>query len=178
MKRPIFLFVIASLLSLTGSLWAESAPVAGGFREIRLGMSLDEVKTQLAKDPYFNYRGDPDVSMLLKPDDNLIECDGVSYISRAYFQFHDKQLYTITLVLDPSQIGFYALYTTLTAKYGDPASLSPEEIVWQSDRYRLSLERPLSVKWIDRQSFDQIKEAGKAQESERSLSRDEFLKEF
>ncbi len=157
---------------------AGAAPVPDGFRAIALGMSLDAVKAALQKDTYFDYRGDPDVSMLQKPEDNLIDCAGYSYITRAFFQFHDKVLYTFILELNPAEISFYSVYTQLTEKYGAPESLSPSAVVWQSDRYRLSLERPLSVKYIDRKVFDQLKEAGKMRESDREVSREEFLRQF
>ncbi len=171
--------LFASLLALTLPVYAAGPePVPDGFRELHLGMSLDAAKKALQADTYFDYKGDPDVSMLQRPDDNLIECAGFSYIRRAYFQFHDKLLYTITLVLNPSEIDFYTMYTTLVAKYGQPAFLNPQEVVWESAAYRLSLEHPLSVKYIDRTIFDALKAAGKMQESERAVSREEFLKQF
>ena len=153
-------------------------PVPGGFRDLRLGMSFDVAKKALKADTYFDYKGEPDVSMLQRPDDNLIECAGFSYISRAYFQFHDQLLYTIILVLNRAEIDFYTMYTTLVAKYGQPTFLNPQEVVWESNAYRLSLEHPLSVKYIDRQIFDKLKEAGKMKETARAVSRAEFLKQF
>ncbi len=179
--RPFAMTLCASLLAFLAALPLFAAgpePVPGGFRELRLGMSLDAAKTALKTDTYFDYKGDPDVSMLQRPDDNLIECAGFSYISRAYFQFHDELLYTIILVLNRAEIDFFTMYTTLVAKYGEPTFLNPQEVVWESSSYRLSLEHPLSVKYIDRQIFDKLKEAGKMKESARALSRAEFLKQF
>lgn len=162
------------------------APVGGStgmqvpdsFREIRLGMTISEVEAALKKDPYFDYQGPPDVSMLSNPDENLIETNGYSFISRAFFQFHEKKLYTMILMLNPNEISYYTMYTTLVAKYGEPSSLSPEEVVWESADHRLSLERPLSVKYIDRSVFNRLKEAGKMKQTERSNSRDQFLNQF
>lgn len=167
-----------TLLPSTQGTTPSQAAVPDSFREIRLGMTLDEVKNALEKDPYFNYRGPPDVSMLASPDENLIETTGYSFISRAFFQFYEKKLYIMILMLNPSEISYYSMYTTLTAKYGPSSSLSPEEVVWESPQYRLSLERPLSVKYIDRTVFDRLKEAGKMKQSERSISRDQFLNQF
>ena len=180
-SRSLGIALCASFLALLAAFPLFAAgpePVPGGFRELRLGMSLDAAKKALKADTYFDYRGDPDVSMLQRPDDNLIECGGFSYISRAYFQFHDKILYTINLVLNRAEIDFYTMYTTLVAKYGQPTFLNPQEVVWESDAYRLSLEHPLSVKYIDRQIFEKLKEAGKMQESARAVSRADFLKQF
>ncbi len=43
---------------------ATGAEGTDGFRAIRLGMRLEETKRALQDDPYFVYRGDPDVSFL------------------------------------------------------------------------------------------------------------------
>ena len=153
-------------------------PVPDNFRNIHLGMTLDQVKSALLKDPYFNYKGPPDVSMLASPDENLIETSGYSFISRAFFQFYQKKLYIMILMLNPREISYYTMYTTLRTKYGPSTSLSPDEVVWESPRVRLSLERPLSVKYIDRSVFNRLKEAGKMKQSERSISRDSFLNQF
>ena len=43
-----------------------------GFRSIRLGMELEQVKQLLIEDPLFDYRGDPDISFLPLPPQTLI----------------------------------------------------------------------------------------------------------
>ncbi len=156
----------------------QPAPVPDSFRKIRLGMTISEVESVLKNDPYFDYKGPPDVSMLAAPDENLIETTGYSFISRAFFQFYQKKLYTMILMLNPQEISYYTMYTTLSEKYGPSSSLSPDEVVWESAKYRLSLERPLSVKYIDMSVFNHLKEAGKMQQSQRSISRDQFLNQF
>ena len=141
-------------------------------------MTISEVESVLKNDPYFDYTGPPDISMLATPDENLIETTGYSFISRAFFQFYQKKLYTMILMLNPQEISYYTMYTTLSEKYGPSSSLSPDEVVWESPKYRLSLERPLSVKYIDMSVFNHLKEAGKMQQSQRSISRDQFLNQF
>ena len=77
-----------------------SIEVPQGFRGIELGMELERVKELLREDPCFDYRGDPDVSFLPQTFQTLIECTGNSYIERAFFQFHEKRLAIMILVLD------------------------------------------------------------------------------
>ncbi len=149
-----------------------------GFRNIQLGQQLEEVKEILKKDPLFNYRGDPDVSFLPLPKQTLIECQGNSYISRAYFQFHEDKLYIIILSLDQSKLDYYTMFSTLSGKYGDPDSLSPSDAVWRFDEVRFSLERPLTVKYIDNRVFEDLRDKGRAEEDLRDLSRKNFLKQF
>ena len=155
---------------------AQSLP--RGFRAVSLGMSLDQAKQALKSDPLFLYRGDPDVSFLPQTKQYLIECAGASYLRRAYFQFSDARLYIMIFILDPQKLDHYSLFSAFSRKYGQPASLSPQETVWQSDTVRFSLERPLTVKYIDRAVFGSTLEAGKAPADLEQLSREKFIEQF
>jgi hypothetical protein len=149
-----------------------------GFRGIDLGMEVEQVKTLLTQDPLFDYRGDPDVSLLPQPPQTLVEVRGSSYVSRAYFQFQEGRLYVMILALNRDRLDYYTLYTTLSAKYGEPASLDPTEAAWLFPGLRLSLERPLSVKYIDTGVFEALQEEGKAEQDLRGLSEQRFLEQF
>ncbi len=178
------LVVVALMLVLcAGAGGAQAAggplpPPPKGFRGISLGMGLDEVKGALKADAQFRYRGDPDVSFLPQTSQYLIECEGTSYIRRAYFQFVDGRLFIMILVLDPQRLDHFFLFSSLSAKYGQPTSLTPEESVWQSDPVRFSLERPLSVKYIDNKAFSAMLAKGGAQRDVEQLSRDKFIEQF
>ena len=63
------------------------------FREIVLGMSLDDLKTALLEDSLFNFRGDRDVSFLPVREESLVETSGSSFIRRAFFQLRDGALF-------------------------------------------------------------------------------------
>jgi hypothetical protein len=148
------------------------------FRTIALGMTIDQVKESLRKDALYQYRGDPDVSFLPLSGESLIECEGSSYLSRAYFQFADGKLYVLILVLDQKKLDHYSMFTALTGKYGEPASFNPTEAVWQSEAVRFSLERPLTVKYIDRRVFEDQVARGAAQQDLEQLSRERFIEQF
>lgn len=174
------LFIIIFPL-FTMNVFPQETSTAGpeGFRGIKLGMHIDTVKELLFDDPFFDYRGDPDVSFL--PTDSqrtLIECPGNSFIQRAYFQFHEEKLYIIIIELNQIKLDYYIMFTTLTAKYGDSTSLDPTEAVWIFTDVRLSLEKPLTVKYIGRKVFEELKESGKAEEDLEELTRKKFLEEF
>ncbi len=160
---------------------AQPAPAAAppaAFRGLSLGMGLDQAKAALEADPLFRYRGDPDVSLLPQTNQYLIECDGASFLRRAYFQFADSRLFIMILVLDEQKLDHYSLFRTLTAKYGQPSSLSPQETVWQGQAVRFSLERPLTVKYVDARTFASILAQGGAQKDLEQLSREKFLEQF
>ncbi len=157
-----------------------TAPAAlpTSFRGLSLGMGMDQVKAALKADALFRYRGDPDVSFLPQTKQYLIECEGASFLRRAYFQFADGRLFIMILVLDEQRLDHYSMFSTLTAKYGQPTSLSPQETVWQSDAVRFSLERPLTVKYVDARTFAAILSQGGAQKDLEQLSREKFLEQF
>ena len=133
---------------------AEPLPVA--YRDISLGMPVDDVKKMLKADSIYGYRGERDVSLLPTQNRVLIESEGLSFLNRSWFQFYKDKLYTMTFKLDADRVDFYSVFKSLQDKYGEPTSLDPEKIVWKDDRVTLSLERPLVIKFIDTQVFAEI----------------------
>ena len=152
--------------------------VPNGFNEIKLGLDIESVKKLLKNDSNFLYRGDPDVSLLANENETLIECEGVSYIKRAFFQFHDKKLFTIILELDIKRIDHYSIYTNFSQKYGEPKSVSPSLIYWEDDNIQFRIERPLSIKYIDKVTFYEIKEDSKKGISLNEITRKKFIDQF
>ncbi len=155
-----------------------SGKIPNHFGKVYLGMTMEQAKDALKNDANFNFKGDPDISILHRPDEALIECSGTFYIIRAVFQFYKNRLYTILLNLDPHEIDHYSMFTALSRKYGNPETLSPQEAVWRSKEYTLSLERPLSVKYIDNKVLETIRTAGKKAKTLQELSREQFVQQF
>jgi hypothetical protein len=176
-RRGLLALVLLSA-SVCGAQEQMQATPPRGFRGIELGMELEQVKQLLAADPLFDYRGDPDISFLPQPPQTLIETSGSSFIRRAYFQFDRERLYIMILSMDPDRLDYYTLYSTLSEKYGEPTGLDPTEAVWQFEQLRLSLERPLNVKYIDSVVFEDLKEEGQVQEDLWEISKDNFLEQF
>ena len=141
-------------------------------------MSMEAVKEVLAADGLFAYRGDPDVSLLPRPNESLIEVSGLSYIRRAFFQFHEDRLFVMIFSINESRMDHYSVFTSISSKYGKPHSLSPAESIWDDGATRLSVERPLAVKYIDLGIFNSLREAGRAEQSWEELLRSEFLDGF
>ena len=183
MRRATLFAAIVALMAAAGSAFAQDTPsgeaaVPRSFRGIELGMSMDEVKAALAADGLFAYRGDPDVSLLPRPDESLIEVAGVSFVRRAFFQFYEGRLFVMIMALNEREMDHYSVFTTLAGKYGKPDSLSPSESVWEDGATRLSVERPLAVKYIDLAVFNELKAAGSAVRSYEEILRSEFLGGF
>ena len=194
MVRPaVFL---AAILALAGSLGAGAqvaAPPAAApptaaaqgargpavparaFRGVELGMDRDTVIAALKKDHIFAYRGPEDLSLLPSPNQSLIEVAGLSFVKRAYFQFYEGKLWTMILELDPDKVDHYSVYTSLVAKYGEPASIDPKESRWEDGTTRMALERPLSLRYMDMTIYAKLRDAAGAKESARELDRQGFL---
>jgi hypothetical protein len=72
----------------------------------------------------------------------------------------------------------YSVFTSFIKKYGEPSALSPGESVWENDETRVSIERPLTVKYIDKTEFNRLVEDSKNTERREMLRREDFLADF
>jgi len=179
MNKPAFcaiFFIFSSLFALFSQESYE--PVPGGFHDFVFGDSLEVVKDKLQYDSHFAYRGDPDVSMMLEPDRSIIDTAGSGFIERAYFLFHEEKLYQISLVMNREKIDFYTFQMQLTKKYGDPDSLDPTGMIWENEFYRISLEYPLTVKYVDLGVFDSFLEESRKRKTNEEVLREDFLDTF
>ncbi len=168
----LFFFFFTPLFSQE----VETLPM--GFRDITIGLNMDEAKIAIENDGYFDYRGDPDVSMLMSDEKSIIESRGNFYIENGYFQFYNSILYTITLVLDTGEVDYYTMFTTLKNKYGKYSSLTPKMVVWENDNIRISLEKPLTIKYVGLGVFNELIEEDVTKEAARETLRKEFINEF
>ena len=153
-------------------------PVPRQFRGMSLGQSLDDLKTALVKDELFVFRGDRDVSWLPVREQTLVETTGLSYIRRAYFQIQDGAVYIMSFSLDTRLMDHYSVFTSFVKKYGEPVTLDPGESVWESEDTRVSIERPLTIKYIDKKVFDRLVAESKTQQKQELFRREEFLADF
>jgi len=148
------------------------------FRELFLGQTMDALQSALTRDGLFRFRGERDVSFLPVRDETLVETTGLSFVRRAYFQLNDGAVYIMSFTLDTRLMDHYSVFTSFVRKYGEPVSLSPQEAVWESDDTRVSIERPLTVKYIDKTVFNRLIEEAGDLERRDIFAREEFLADF
>jgi hypothetical protein len=148
------------------------------FREITLGMGLDDLKDALKKDKLFIFDGDRDVSFLPAREESLVETSGSSFVRRAFFQLRDGNLFIMSFTLNTRMMDHYSMFTNLVEKYGQPSFLDPREAVWETEETRIALERPLTIKYIDKKTFNDIISESELIQSKRVRERQEFLDEF
>lgn len=157
---------------------AGDGSLPSSYREISLGMAMDAVKEQLLADGLFGYRGERDVSLLPTMNRSLIETVGPSFIKRSWFQFHEDKLYVMTFTLDSERVDYYSMYSTLVSKYGEPVSLDPRKAVWDDGKIILSLERPLTVRYVDEKVFTDLLAASGTDKAASDLLRESFISDF
>ncbi|MFP4373405.1 MAG: hypothetical protein ACLFPO_03670 [Spirochaetaceae bacterium] len=157
---------------------AGAAALPAEFSGIALGMDIDTVKERLRTDPNFSYRGDPDVTLTPDREQRLIEVEGILFVERAFFQFEEEELFIIILQLNGRRLDYFTMFSELEAKYGEPAVFEPSQVVWESEEVRMTLEKPLTVKYVSRPVFDALVASGEMERSQLELSREEFLEQF
>lgn len=183
MKKNSFKVVLVLLVSIfaAGKLFAQtsSSSLPYGYGKIKIGMSVDEVKSVLKEDKQFGFRGDRDVSMLPNSDQILIETDASktpgSFLERCWFQFYEGKLYIVTININREKMDHYSVFDTLCKKYGDPQSLNPEKSVWRNSSVIMSLEKPLVLRYTDRAVSEKLLKQSSVEKSSEELSRDAFL---
>jgi len=175
-KRRLFIHFL--ILFTTFLLNAE--PLPNGFKEIQLGMSVDQTKSELIKDSDFGYHGDRDVSLLKGENRVLIETDaerglGTNFLKRCWFQFSNDSLYIITINMNPEKIDYYSVFTTLKAKYGEPLNITPQAATWKNNTVTMSLEKPLTLKYIDNEKFESLQKSSNISPSHSEVTQKMFL---
>jgi len=148
------------------------------FRKLALGMGIDELKQNLLGDDHFNFRGDRDVSFLPIRDQTLVETTGSLFIKRAFFQLRDGEVFIMAFSLNTDIIDHYSIFMHFTERYGEPSYLDPRLAIWETEETRVAIERPLTVKYIDKVVFDDIVSESGLIESGQVRLRQEFINEF
>ena len=60
-------------------------------------------------------------------------------------------------------------------KYGQPNSLSPKKSEWKNDSVIMSLEKPLTLKYTDVKTFEELQNKSYVRESAEEYNRKNFL---
>lgn len=178
MKRLAKLWAV--VLIMAGTVFLNAKELPDGYGSIKLGMSLESAKEALKKNIDFGYHGDRDVSLLPGENRVLIETNankglGSNFLERCWFQFADDQLYIMIINVNKEKMDYYSIFTTLCEKYGNPDSLNPEKAIWKSDEITMSLEKPLTLKYVDNEKFSELQNKATVLPGPVEMTREEFL---
>ncbi|MDR2542159.1 MAG: hypothetical protein LBC80_01740 [Treponema sp.] len=188
MNNKFKISVLLMLFFLLLPVWAQEIQEEQGeeiedtlprqYRSFSLGMYLDDLKENLSNDNYFFFRGDRDVSFLPIRQQSLVETTGSSFIRRAFFQLRDDKLFIMSFSLNTELIDHYSVFMQFVENYGQPNWLDPMAAVWETEYTRIAIERPLTVKYIDKIVFDDILHESGLIESNQVRLREDFLNDF
>ena len=174
MKRYFCVFII--LCSLTTLVTQEALP--DGYRSIRLGMTIDQVKQNLQDDAIFNYRGERDVSLLTGKNQTIIETSSESWLENCWFQFYNNKLYSIIINFNSTHFDYNTIYNRLTDSYGIHSEMDPKRVVWENSSITMSLEKPISVKYLDNHIFEEIRSLSTIKQTEIEETRESLLEDL
>jgi hypothetical protein len=73
---------------------------------------------------------------------------------------------------------YYSIFTKLTEKYGEPTSFNPQAATWKDAEVTMSLEKPLTLKYIDNKLFEQTQNYSNIQKSPTEITREMFLEDL
>ena len=174
MKKSFLILVV--LFLVVSFVFCEDLPT--GYKNIQLGQSFEQVRSILEKDSAFGFRGDRDVSLLPTEERVLIETSGSSFFDRCWFQFYENKLYSLILNINIERMDYYSMFKTFTLKYGEPTSLNPAKSEWKNSSVILSLEKPLTVKYLDVKVFEELQATSEQATSAEDYLRKKFLESF
>lgn len=171
MKKNIFVIFVGLILCVNG--FSQALPK--GYDGIELGMGLDQVKEILLEKPNFGYKGDRDVTLLPGKNRTLIETSGSRQMNRCFFQFSDEKLYTMTINFKPKKMDFFDIFSEMKEKYGEATMVSADLAQWSNDQVIINLERPATLKYIDKVIFESIRDASETKKSSLKEEHDKLL---
>ena len=174
MKKILFVIFIVFFCALP--FFSQTLPM--GYKDIQLGQTFEQVRSILEKDSAFGFRGQRDVSLLPTEERILIETSGSAFFERCWFQFYEDKLYSIILNVDTERMDYFSMFKTFSQKYGEPTSLNPSKSEWKNDSVVLSLEKPLTVKYLDVKVFNELQDISEKASSTEEYLRKKFLESF
>lgn len=169
-KIFFFLFIQSSLFSLESKL-------NNGYKDIKLGMKMEEVKKIINTMTDFSPLKEEVLVVRTEPDTQIITTEGLGFIEMAYFHFHDDVLFQILLKLSEKKIGYYTLLKSLIEKYGPPLSLTPNKAYWTDDVTKIVIEKPCTIKYQYLPIWNNLTKKEEKEIITKTI-REEFLKNF
>ena len=153
-KQAIFIFLIFVLIPI----FAFPQKRQFDFMGIRLGMSLDQVKSTVASNDSLRF---DDTRYLDKMNDAIpytIKLYAFPFINNLYIEFYEKQSYNIILILNPEYFDYFNLTETLEDKYGLADLKTSKFARWNNvtSNTVMVLEAPATIKIYDDALMTQV----------------------
>ncbi len=152
-----------------------SQEFAEGYKEIKLGMNIETVRGLISSMNDFLPIRDEILQIRIEPDKQILTTQGLNFVNKGYFHFHDDSLYQILIKFNSTKIGYYNLLKNLTEKYGKPIALTPKKASWENEKIRITIEKPSTIKYTDKLIWESIIGNNNTNDPNFIILRDEFL---
>lgn len=153
--------------------------VISGFRNIALGQTMKQTVDAIYQDNLMILPSkfiERDIDILGEKSDIFINIVENKYFKSGYFLFKSDRLYSIRLSFQEKQFTFLDLANALTAKYGMGRYRDNNTVVWEASGRELTLERPSTVKYFERNAVSNAAAEFRMSRDNASGDRDALLK--
>ena len=177
MRKIIISVLFLFAFILTAFCSDGNAKLSNGYKEIKLGMSMDQVRKKLRFSAEFAPEHIEAVQTRMEPDARTLTASGVNpmtgLVKIGYFFFdEDDHLAAITIKINEDKISYYSILKRFTEKYGNPDEFEPDRAIWADDETRIILEKPCELKY---QSIDYNSDQKKNTDILYNKLRDKFI---
>jgi hypothetical protein len=133
------------------------AALPNGYARYKFGMSRETIVELIRTDPALRAWDADFIEGFEKEDWSVLSAVGPPHLDHTWFVFNDKsELWCVTLNFNSTRYSYLELAKVLKEKYGQPAILGQDVVIWQNDRVRLQLEKTLHLKYIDLVRFSTV----------------------
>lgn len=87
--------------------------------------------------------------MVSEVNTNTIRIKPNQHFQNIQFQFRQDKLYLIRMDLSPKLYSYLSLSKSLRSKYGEPAEIRADRLVWRDGKRELYLERNTTLRYLD-----------------------------
>jgi hypothetical protein len=172
--RNFIIFILLFALNFT----LISKDLSNGYKDIKLGMTKNQVIDTIKKSSEFRQKNDEVLSIRLEPDTEILTYEGLGYISVGYFHFNKDKLFQIFLKFNENKLGYYLLLKDNTDKFGKPSKLDPKSAVWQNKEVMIVIEKPCTIKYLYLPIWNELVKSDQTPDDIILKSRNDFVKDL
>lgn len=181
MKKNLLLTLLALLAFLPLKNFSQEGasqttpPSERTFRTVSLLEPYAGVMEKLKADTLILVDPDSDFGDFDEENPELIKAKIPFYLNHLYYQFFEGKLFVIALFFNPQKFSYLEVYRDMKAKYGKPRLYDAENAVWETEKTLILLDKLPSLKYIDKDSFNRIREKNKNYLFQRDIIREKIL---
>lgn len=168
-------FIFALSLTAFSQEQKNNSPSERSYRSVTLLDSYDEVLEKLKADSLILVDPNSDFGDFDEDTPDLIKAKVPFYINHLYYQFFKGKLFALSLFFNTKKFSYLEMYREMKEKYGKPKSYNAQQALWETEKTLIILDKLPSLKYIDKESFNLIRENNKRYLFRRDIVREKIL---